>query len=88
MAVIRYARASVVEEDLSVQKAALRAAGCSVIRVEKRSGATMTRRKQLRTVLELLRGGDVLTVTRLDRLAQSIATSSTWYGRSRPGARS
>jgi hypothetical protein len=53
-------------------KAALTAAGCEVIRAEKRSGTTTAGREELRTVLDFLRKGDVLMVTRIDRLARSI----------------
>jgi DNA invertase Pin-like site-specific DNA recombinase len=70
--VIGYARVSTIDEDLSIQKATLRAAGCNIIRAERRSGATTASRKQLRTVLEFLHKGDVLIVTRIDRLARSI----------------
>ena len=73
MAVIGYARVSTTDQDLSIQEAALRAAGCDVIRAEKRSGTTTEGRDELRTVLEFLRPGDVLTCTRIDRLARSIA---------------
>jgi DNA invertase Pin-like site-specific DNA recombinase len=73
MAVIGYARVSTIDQDLSIQEAALRAAGCDVIRAEKRSGATTQGRDELRTVLDFLHAGDVLMVTRIDRLARSIA---------------
>src|SRR5215469_11054995 len=73
MTVIGYARVSTTDQDLSVQEAALRAAGCEVIRSEKRSGTTTQGREELRTVLDFLRKGDVLMVTRIDRLARSIA---------------
>jgi DNA invertase Pin-like site-specific DNA recombinase len=69
---IGYARVSTTDQDLSIQEAALRAAGCEVIRTEKRSGATTEGRTELQTVLEFLRKGDVLKVTRVDRLARSI----------------
>jgi DNA invertase Pin-like site-specific DNA recombinase len=72
MTVIGYARVSTTDQDLSIQEAALRAAGCEVIRAEKRSGTTTTGREELRTVLDFLRKGDVLMVTRIDRLARSI----------------
>src|SRR5712671_1443419 len=72
MAVIGYARVSTTDQDLSIQEAALKAAGCEVIRAEKRSGTTTAGREGLRTVLEFLRAGDVLMVTRIDRLARSI----------------
>jgi DNA invertase Pin-like site-specific DNA recombinase len=58
--------------DLSIQKAALKAAGCEVIRAEKRGGTTTAGREELRTVLDFLRKSDVLMVTRIDRLARSI----------------
>jgi DNA invertase Pin-like site-specific DNA recombinase len=73
MTVIGYARVSTTDQDLSIQEAALRAAGCDVIRAEKCSGTTTEGRDELRTVLDFLRRGDVLMVTRIDRLARSIA---------------
>ena len=72
MTIIGYARVSTTDQDLAIQKAALHAAGCDVIRAEKRSGTTTAGREELRTVLEFLRKGDVLMVTRIDRLARSI----------------
>jgi DNA invertase Pin-like site-specific DNA recombinase len=72
MTVIGYARVSTTDQDLSIQEAALKAAGCQVIRAEKRSGTTTEGREALRTVLEFLHAGDVLMVTRIDRLARSI----------------
>jgi DNA invertase Pin-like site-specific DNA recombinase len=71
MTVIGYA-VSTIDQDLSSQKATLRAAGCKVIRAERRGGATATSRKQLRTILKFLHNGDVLMVTRIDRLAHSV----------------
>lgn len=72
MTIIGYARVSTTDQDLEIQEAALRDAGCEVIRAEKRSGTTTTGRTELQTVLEFLRQGDVLMVTRIDRLARSI----------------
>jgi DNA invertase Pin-like site-specific DNA recombinase len=72
MTVIGYARVSTTDQDLSIQEAALKSAGCEVVRAEKRSGTTTEGRAQLRTVLDFLRRGDVLMVTRIDRLARSI----------------
>ena len=72
MTVIGYARVSTTDQNLDVQENALRAAGCDLIRSEKRSGTTTTGREELRTVLDFLRAGDVLMVTRIDRLARSI----------------
>jgi DNA invertase Pin-like site-specific DNA recombinase len=72
MANVGYARASTVDQDLSIQIAALKAAGCDPIRSEKRSGTTVAGRDELRTVLDFLREGDTLNITRIDRLARSI----------------
>lgn len=72
MTIIGYARVSTTDQDLSIQEAALRAAGCDTIRAEKRSGTTTEGREELRIVLDFLRPGDVLMVTRIDRLARSI----------------
>jgi DNA invertase Pin-like site-specific DNA recombinase len=62
-----YAR---VSTDGQTQDAALRAAGCAKVYSEKASGAK-TDRAELRKVVSRLGEGDVLTVTRLDRLARS-----------------
>src|SRR5271155_823399 len=72
MSNVGYARVSSAGQELEIQVAALKAAGCDVIRSEKRSGTSTEGRAQLRTVLDFLRKGDVLTVTRIDRLARSI----------------
>jgi DNA invertase Pin-like site-specific DNA recombinase len=72
MTVIGYARVSTTDQDLSIQRAALQAAGCDVIRAEKQSGASTQGRAELSTVLDLIGKGDVLLVTRVDRLARSI----------------
>jgi DNA invertase Pin-like site-specific DNA recombinase len=70
--VIGYARVSTTDQNLELQEAALRAAGCNMIRSEKRSGTTKDGRDELRIALDILRKGDVLMVTRIDRLARSI----------------
>lgn len=70
---IGYARASSLDQDTGLQEAALRAAGCTVIRSEKRSGTSTEGRVELETVLSFLRSGDTLMVTRIDRLARSVA---------------
>jgi DNA invertase Pin-like site-specific DNA recombinase len=67
-----YARVSTTDQDLSIQEAALRTAGCTVIRSEKVSGTTRDGRGELATLLEFIRPGDALVVTRIDRLARSI----------------
>lgn len=73
MAVYGYARVSSTDQDLSLQEASLRAAGCDVIRAEKVSGTTRTGREELNHLLQFIRSGDTLMVTRIDRLARSVA---------------
>lgn len=72
MTKIGYARVSTTDQDLTIQVAALKAAGCDVIRSEKMSGTTTEGRDELATVMDFIRTGDVLVVTRIDRLARSI----------------
>jgi DNA invertase Pin-like site-specific DNA recombinase len=72
MTTIGYARVSTTDQSLELQEATLRLAGCDMIRSEKRSGTTTVGRAELQTVLDFLRAGDVLMVTRIDRLARSI----------------
>jgi DNA invertase Pin-like site-specific DNA recombinase len=67
-----YARVSTIDQDLSIQRAALKAAGCTVIRAEKASGTSRKGRSELETMLQFLRSGDTLVVTRIDRLARSL----------------
>lgn len=72
MAIYGYARVSTTEQDLSLQIKALKAAECEIIRSEKVSGTSTAGRNELRTLLDFLRDGDELVVTRIDRLARSI----------------
>jgi DNA invertase Pin-like site-specific DNA recombinase len=55
-----------------IQITALKREGCTTVRSEKKSGTTTANREELRTVLDFLREGGVLMVTRIDRLARSI----------------
>jgi DNA invertase Pin-like site-specific DNA recombinase len=77
MSNVGYARVSSTGQELEIQVAALKAAGCSVIRSEKVSGTSTDGRAELRTILDFLHRGDVLVVTRIDRLARSIADLAT-----------
>jgi len=65
-----YARVSTNGKDLSAQDAELRSAGCAKVFKEKVSGAK-TDRPELAKAIRQLEPGDVLVVTRLDRLARS-----------------
>lgn len=69
---IGYARISTADQTLDVQIAALEAAGCTMIRTETRSGATLDGRPELRTILDFIHPGETLVVTRIDRLARSM----------------
>ncbi|MGD9712724.1 MAG: recombinase family protein [Thermomicrobiales bacterium] len=72
MATYGYARVSTADQDTGIQEEALRRAGCEIVRTEKRSGASREGRTELRTLLDFMRPGDTLVVTRIDRLARSI----------------
>lgn len=67
---IGYARVSTDDQDLTLQRSALKEAGCKRIYEEKFTGAKRTR-LQLTRMLDQLRAGDVVVVSRLDRLARS-----------------
>jgi DNA invertase Pin-like site-specific DNA recombinase len=71
-AVYGYARVSTVDQDLGIQFTALKAAGCEVIRAEKISGTRCDGRTELAVLMEFLRPGDTLIITRIDRLARSV----------------
>src|SRR5262249_21365820 len=66
-----YARVSTEGQTLAGQEALLAEAGAAKVFSEKISGASAGNRKALARALAALREGDVLVVTRLDRLARS-----------------
>jgi DNA invertase Pin-like site-specific DNA recombinase len=72
MAKYGYARVSTTDQDLTIQLEALARAGCDVTREEKKSGTKRDGRTELQTLLDFLRPGDTLVVTRIDRLARSM----------------
>ena len=65
-----YARVSTDDQTLDRQRERLREAGCERLFEEKISGARRDR-PELARLLDQLRPGDVVVVTRLDRLARS-----------------
>ena len=65
-----YARVSTEDQTLDLQKATLEAAGCDVVMLETASGASREGRPNLQVLLDVLGPGDVLIVTKLDRLAR------------------
>jgi DNA invertase Pin-like site-specific DNA recombinase len=68
---IGYARVSTDDQNLDLQRDALRLAGCEKIYEDRISGAKAAR-PGLAMALEVARAGDVLTVWRLDRLGRSL----------------
>jgi DNA invertase Pin-like site-specific DNA recombinase len=69
--IVAYARVSTQDQDLSGQLAALKAAGAEMIFREKVSGVRADR-PQLKKMVTALRHGDLVIVTRLDRLGRSV----------------
>ncbi len=69
MSIYGYARVSTCGQELDLQLAQLRAAGCARIFCEKESGARDDRR-QLGRLLRALKPGDVVIVSALDRLTR------------------
>ena len=69
---IGYGRVSTTEQTTEVQEAALRSAGCELVFVEKISSrAPLEKRLMLVKALRELQKGDVLVVSKLDRLGRS-----------------
>ncbi|MCE6960247.1 recombinase family protein [Cereibacter sphaeroides] len=73
--IIGYARTSTLDQTagLEAQERDLQAAGCERIFVEQVSSVDMVARAKLAEALEFVRQGDTLVVTKLDRLARSVA---------------
>ena len=69
---IGYARFSTTGQSLDIQLEKLRQYGCEKLFQEKKGGSSRTGRAELDAALACLREGDVLVVTRLDRLACSL----------------
>ena len=70
MAVVGYARVSTQDQSLTGQLEALRAAGAGAVYREKVSGARADR-PQLAKLMKALHKGDIVVVTKLDRLGRS-----------------
>jgi DNA invertase Pin-like site-specific DNA recombinase len=72
MARIGYARVSSNGQGFDGQIEQLQAAGCTKVFAEKLSGKSTNGRHELAKAFKTLRPGDVLVITKLDRLARSI----------------
>ncbi|MEO1986419.1 MAG: recombinase family protein [Martelella sp.] len=70
---IGYARTSTIGQNLDSQVEALEKAGCTIVRKEQLSGTKLNNRRELLTILDFIREGETLVVTRIDRLARSLA---------------
>ncbi len=74
---IGYARTSTPDQNLDAQIEALKTAGCEMIRTEQKSGTTLDGRPELKTILAFIHRGEILVVTRIDRLARSLTDLQT-----------
>lgn len=70
---VGYARVSTSGQSLEVQLEKLKAIGCEKIFSEKQSGKTASDRPALQEMLEFVRDGDQVIITRLDRISRSMA---------------
>ena len=68
---IGYARVSTQDQDTAAQVEKLKAAGCERIFTEKESGGRWDR-PELQAMRQQLRAGDVVVITKLDRLSRSL----------------
>lgn len=69
---IGYARVSTKEQDLNNQLEALQQAGCEKVIHGKQSGSSKENDDKLAELVEFVRDGDVVVVTKLDRLGRSL----------------
>ena len=69
---IGYARVSTGEQNLSLQTAALEAAGCERVLQDRGVSGTALNRPALEEAMNAVGSGDVLTVWKLDRLGRSL----------------
>lgn len=69
---VGYARVSSIGQSLDVQIQKLREFGCTKVFSEKKSGTQAATRSELLACIDYVREGDVLIVTKLDRMARSM----------------
>lgn len=73
MAKIGYARVSTLKQDLNEQIAELEKFGCTKIFSGKHSGKPEQNEEQLNELLNYIREGDIVVITKLDRLGRSLS---------------
>tara|TARA_R110001583_G_scaffold192302_1_gene358631 strand:+ start:251 stop:817 length:567 start_codon:yes stop_codon:yes gene_type:complete len=73
MASIGFARVSTQQQDLTSQLTALDAYGCSKVFQGKHSGKADTNKQALEDLIDYVRSGDVVVVTKMDRLGRSLS---------------
>jgi DNA invertase Pin-like site-specific DNA recombinase len=69
---VGYARVSTSSQNLENQIDQLKEAGCEKIFSEKKSGKNKDDRQQFNIMMDFVREGDILLITKLDRLARSV----------------
>ena len=69
---VGYSRVSPSSQSLAVQLDELKAAGCTKVFSEKKSGRFSDNRPELKACLDYVREGDTLVISRLDRMARSV----------------
>ena len=72
MAIIGYARVSTTSQDLAAQEDVLRAAGCERVYADHGVDGSKLSRPEWDRCREVLRSGDTLAVTKLDRMGRSL----------------
>ncbi|MEZ8790358.1 recombinase family protein [Vibrio splendidus] len=72
MALIGYARVSTKDQNLEAQLEVLTAAGCQKLFYGKQSGKSDDNKQKLNELLDYVREGDVVVLTKLDRMGRSL----------------
>jgi DNA invertase Pin-like site-specific DNA recombinase len=73
MSLIGYARVSTQDQNLSAQLEALQEAGCTKVFYGKQSGKSDDNQKKLEQLVDYARAGDIVVLTKLDRLGRSLS---------------
>jgi DNA invertase Pin-like site-specific DNA recombinase len=69
---VGYARVSTQDQDLTAQLEALKNAGCAKVYHGKQSGKSDDNLSKLNEMIEFVREGDVIVLTKLDRMGRSL----------------